>query len=313
MAGTEFAYMNFRGNVARCFIYSFEGSTVTVTSSGVAGTPFSVGAFAFSLQTNLDAVTLPVIITSSDNPILVTCYEGTSDYTNIPPLTSGAYYGYDSRNTLGVSLDCTTLASTLSISQPSCADVEQNTVTVTPDGVNEAYTISGDRQSDYLGRAFRCVPPAGSCLWIYTHADSDGNEGAHLTPEVYKSSFFVLPLESRRFAITSIGSSPVSCNFLDTDGVTVLQASTTAGTSTLVKDDYIAATFSAGVRISCGGDVIITASFNEEEYSLNGREVAVSKECNQRLIFRKSEPLHKESMVVFGWHLNMFSNVGVST
>ena len=150
---------------------------MTVTEGGVAGTPFTVNAFAFSLQINLDAITLPVIISSSDNPILVTCYEGTSDYTNVPPLLTGAIYGYDSRNTFGVSLDCSTLSSTLGTAVPTCEDVAGNAVTVSVDGVDETFEILGDGGSDFLGNAFRCTPPAGSCLSIFTHADSDGNEG----------------------------------------------------------------------------------------------------------------------------------------
>ena len=150
---------------------------MTITVGGTPQTPFSVGAFAVSNQGTFNAQNSPLEISSSDNPILVACYEGNKDYTNVYPVHTGAVYGFNSKNTLGFNVDCTLLDSQLPGSVPSCEDITPTTVSPIVQTGDQYYRINANSANFYAGEGMVCSPSSGHCIAITTTADNDGSEG----------------------------------------------------------------------------------------------------------------------------------------
>lgn len=274
LAGTQFAYLNYRGNIASCVIYSFETASVTTTVNGVTSGAFTVNPYTAVVRPSLDSDGRPVLIESSTNPILVGCYEGTSDYSNVYPVHSGSLYGFHSRNTRGAYVNCVTLSSVLSSETPVCTGSDGITVTVSVDISDEFFSITANSGSRYAGNGMVCTPSPGNCLAIFTHADSDGNEGAHWTRDTALSDYFVFP-ESIRLTTLISGGSVVNCDLTDSVG-TFVKTLSTAGASGSVKHVQETPEYNKGHTLSCDGNVGIIGSYNQEEFNLYGREGLVS-------------------------------------
>ena len=114
---------------------------------------------------------------SSTSNILVGCYEGTSDYTNVYPVHTGAIYGFNSKRTLGFEVDCTALTSELPGNVPTCEDSGAASVSPDVQTGNQYYRVNANQANFYAGTGMTCTPASGNCIAITTTADSDGGEG----------------------------------------------------------------------------------------------------------------------------------------
>ena len=177
--GTRFAYLTSRASSARCTLFAFEETQVSLADQD--GNEHSSNISAFSSQTfgAFDAEE-KVLAILSDKPILASCWTSREDdFVVLEPVTTQPIYGFSSKHFRGVQVNCDTLANALDINAPpTCTDSNGATISLSLKTGDRFFEITGEQTLEkYRGPGVKCSPAPGLCITGGTVGDGDGYDG----------------------------------------------------------------------------------------------------------------------------------------
>ena len=276
-AGTLFGIANQRNTGVKCTLISYSTSPVSVSVYrsilGRANTVTISNQYDIEIVTGL--ITTDEYVTFlSNGPISVACMDDLRgivvDHTVLVEMTADPVYGWSSNKVSGMVVACSSGISTLDLGQPSCDNSAGSspTISIIDDDVWRI-AVTG---SSYSGPSLVCSPPAvaNRCIGATTSGDINGGEMTSFFPKSRFSDFYVLAVNSGRYAVLS--DEVANCTANGNEWFPSI-----TGSTGITKANLVSGVLAAGTVIRCDRPVMIVMQTFEDggyykEYNLFGLE-----------------------------------------
>ena len=275
LSGTKFVYGTSRATPTKCAVYAFHAGANVVLKDGI-GNEASVTVAPFGRFTSPSFLTgtNDIVSVVSNNQVVVSCWftfgiaADPRDFVNLVPVGTDPVFGFDSRSTIGMMVNCDALTSDLGGASPSCVSSDGSAPAIANVNSNTVFSVT-DTGSVYSGPGIKCSPAGASCIAMFTSNDQTNGNGEEATIAVPASRFastFVLASTSEELAFVS--DTAATCTVDDAGIVT----NVVLGGSGQVRKQLASGSFDSGTTISCTAPVALVAQFGVKEYNMHGLE-----------------------------------------